>query len=408
MIKSVRYLAITAGAVAVFGIAPQAMAAVVTGTSATSCADQFDNGSAAANYGIGSSYGSYLSTYDSCFYGNTANQASTVTTANAVLQAASGQAAALISSRVASAISGAGSTFKVANNGFSASSGVAAGNMENRLGIWVSGAYSSVEDEVTSTAFDGDVYSTFGGIDYKVTPRTLLGVSVGYENVDIDTKFNAHPTTGAKGNLDGDGYTVAPYVGVQLTPNANASLTGGYSKLEYDTLRYDPISGNSITGSTDADRYFVSAAVTGTHKLRGNWNLHGKVSAFYADEEKDAFTETEAVNGNTIAQGSVDNQFGQASLDARLGYATRYAEPYALAAVDFDFSKDEAPVGTGTSLAPAQQKSALDDSDFGARFGGGLNFRLGSNMTGNVEAYTVEFRDDYSEYTVTGGLRLNF
>jgi outer membrane autotransporter protein len=95
-------------------------------------------------------------------------------------------------------------------------------------------------------------------------------------------------------------------------------------------------------------------------------------------------------------------------LEARLGYGFRFAEPYVLAAADYDFAKDEAAVGTGTSLVSAQQKSSLDEKDFGARLGGGLNFQLGSNMTGGVEAYTVEFRDDYQEYTVSGGLRLNF
>ncbi|MCK6418046.1 MAG: autotransporter outer membrane beta-barrel domain-containing protein [Alphaproteobacteria bacterium] len=404
--KSVRYIALAAGALAVMGTASQAMAST-SGGSRDSCSDLVIGGATNASaYGPGSSYGTYASTYDSCLYGNTANQNSTVATANAVLQAASSQAARLIGNRVSSALSGGGAGFNVADNGFSASSGVAAGGMENRMGVWVSGSYSDVSDDNTATAFDGTVYTGFAGVDYKVTNRALVGLSVGYEDADIDTAYN-QSSTGADGNVEGDGYTIAPYLGVELGKNASFSLTGGYADLEYDTLRYDPISSNSITGSTDAERWFVSGALNGAHKMASNWNLRGRLSAFYADEEKDAFTETES-DGATIDQGALDNAFGQASLEARLGYAFRYAEPYVLAAADYDFEKDEAPVGLGTSLAPAQQKASLDDSDFGARFGGGLNFQLGSNVTGGIEAYTVEFREDYEEITVGGGLRLNF
>lgn len=403
MIKHAKYLVIALGAVCALGYSSEA-SAYVNATSYT-CSDLTNyTGSV---YGPGSSYGGYTTTFDECLYSNTANQNSTVATANAVLQAASSQAARLIGNRVSNALSGHGSGFNVAENGFSASSGVAAGGMENRMGVWVSGSYSDVSDDNTATAFDGTVYTGFAGVDYKVTNRALVGVSVGYESSDIDTQYNQSEITGADGNLEGEGYTVAPYIGVELGQNASASLTAGYTDLQYDTLRYDPVSSNDIRGSTDAERWFVSGALNGAHKIASNWNLRGRLSAFYADEEKDAFTETES-NGNTISQGALDNAFGQASLEARLGYAFRMAEPYVLAAADYDFEKDEAPVGIGTSAAPGQQKASLDDSDVGARFGGGLNFQLGSNVTGGIEAYTVEFREDYEELTVSGGLRLNF
>ena len=69
---------------------------------------------------------------------------------------------------------------------------------------------------------------------------------------------------------------------------------------------------------------------------------------------------------------------------------------------DFDFSKDEGAVAAGQTAA------SLDDEDFGARFGAGLNFQLSPQVTGSFEGYTVEFRDDYEEYTFSGGLRVNF
>ncbi len=376
-----------------FRFAAVSVAVLCLGFSATEAQAQYSCSD--ATYGSGS--GTYNSTYSSCSTNNTANQASTVATSAAVLKAATTQASKLVTGRISSALNGAGG-FNLASNGFSASTGMAAGNGGSNVGVWVSGSWTAVEDDNTDTAFEGDVYSIMVGMDVKATADTVLGVALGYENTDIDTQYNGTATT--DGNLDGDGYTIAPYIGVKLGPNAHADLMVGYSNIDYDTLRYDPNTGNSITGSTDADRYFVNASVGGSHNFAGsNWRLRGKTGVFYASEEKDAFTETEST-GATIAAVSEDNDFGQITVDAKLGYAYEQVEPYVLVGVEFDFSKDEGPVAAG-------QTSSMDD-DFGAKFGGGLDLRLGPNVTGGIEAYTVEFRDDYNEYTVTGGLRVNF
>ncbi len=340
----------------------------------------------------------YGSSYSTCSTNNTANQASTVATAATVLRAATAATASQVANRVSAALDGS-SGVKMASNGFSASSGLSAGDMGGKAGVWVSGSWTNTEDENTDTKADGDIYTGTAGVDFRVAPNVVIGISGGYESVDIDTEYNDDPTTGADGNLDGDGWTVAPYVGVKLSPNASADLTAGYSDLQYDTLRYDPnVTGQAIRGSTDAERYFVSAGVNGKHNLQGNWNLKGRGSVFYASEDKDAFTETQT-NGATVAVAENTTELGQILVDARLGYTVQSVEPYALVGVEYDFTKDEGPVAAGQSVS---------DSDFGAKFGGGLNLNLGSNVTGGIEAYTVEFRDDYNEYAVTGGLRVNF
>jgi hypothetical protein len=380
MIKMTKRLAIFGVAVAALGFAAQDAHATYSCTNGT--------------YGVGSTY---TGSYDTlCTGNNTANQSSTVATSAAVLKTAVSQSARMVSGRVSAALSGNDSV-AVASNGFSASTGMAAGDGSNRTGAWVAGSWSSVEDNNTATEFDGDVYTGFVGIDYKVTPRAVLGISVGYESIDIDTVYNGF--NGQDGNLDGDGYTVAPYVGFSLTDNIQASLTAGYSDIDYDTLRYDPNTGNSITGSTDAERYFVNAGIAGSHVYRNNWHFRGSGSVFYANEEKDAFTETES-NAATIAVADEDTDFGQVVVDARLGYLFQHVEPYALVGAEFDITKDEGVVAAG-------QTSSMED-DFGARFGGGLNLRLGPNVVGGIEAYTVEFRDDYEEYTGTASLRVSF
>lgn len=367
----------------VAGFLTSTNAALATSSSDYSCSDT-------------DTYGSSYASYSACT--GTGNQASTLTTSTAVLKTAATQAAGLVGNRIATATSGDGQ-FSLASNGFAASTGMAAGDHGKAYGAWVAGSWSNVEDDNTSTAFDGDIYTIMAGADYALSDKLLVGLSIGFENADIDTAFNGFG--GNKGNIDGDGWTVAPYLSYSFMKNARANLVLGYSDVEYDTLRYDPNTGNSITGSTDADRFFIDASANSDYLYDEKWHLNGKFGIFYAREEKDGFTETES-NGATISQAGYDTDFGQFQLDARLGYMFKYVEPYALIGLEYDFTKDEATVGAG------QSKASLDDEDFGARLGGGMNLRFAPNITGGFEVYTVEGRGDYEEVTGTGNLRVEF
>jgi outer membrane autotransporter protein len=122
---------------------------------------------------------------------------------------------------------------------------------------------------------------------------------------------------------------------------------------------------------------------------------------FYASEDKDAFTETES-SGTTISQASEDADLGQFLVDLKPGYQFSRAQLYGLVGLEYDFTKDEATVGAG------QSKASLDDEDFGAKFGAGLDLQLTDQVTGGIEAYTVQFRDDYDEVTGTANLRVRF
>lgn len=346
-----------------------------------------------STYGAGTDT---IYTNSNCSANNTANQASTVATAATVLRTATTQTANMVTGRISNALGGGASGFKVASNGFSAS-GMAGGDADGKLGVWINGSWAGVEDNNTSTAYEGDIYTGVAGIDYRITPKAVIGLALGYEDVDIDTEYNGF--NGTDGNIDGDGYTIAPYIGYQLTDKISADLTAGYSSIDYDTLRYDPVTGNAITGSTDADRYFVNASINADYYFRNtNWRLRSKGSVFYANEEKDAYTETETT-GATVAVAEEETELGQILIDERLGYTFKNVEPYALVGLEFDYTDDEAPVAAGQTT---------NDDDFGAKFGAGMDFQLGPNLTGGIEAYTVEFREDYDEYAVTGGLRLQF
>ena len=80
-------------------------------------------------------------------------------------------------------------------------------------GAWVDGNYTNVDSDFPGSSFDGDVAAVGVGIDYAVSDRIILGVSVEYEHSDIDNNI---PPFGP-GRLRTDTLTVGPYIGISLT-----------------------------------------------------------------------------------------------------------------------------------------------------------------------------------------------
>jgi len=382
--KMMKALAVAAVGLAVGGFAHTAEASY-------SCSD--------STYGTTGTYtATYGSTYSDCDANNSANANSTTVSAVAALQAAATQTAGIIANRVAGAVNNGSASFQVAQNGFSASTGKAAGDESNAPAVWVAGSWTRSDDNGADTASEGDIFTGLVGVDFEAADNVVLGISAGYEDSDFDTAYNGFGSD--EGSLEGKGWIIAPYAAFDLG-GVVASLSAGYTAVDYDTVRYDPSSGNRITGSTEADRYFVSAGLGSSYSLGNNFRLRSNASVFYASEEKDAFTETEAATSATISQDEDTTELGQAAVDFRLGYAMQQVEPYALVGASFDFAKSDVPLATG------QTESGTQD-DFAAKFGGGLILHMGEGVSGGIEAYTSEFREDYNEYNATANVRVKF
>ena len=171
-------------------------------------------------------------------------------------------------------------------------------------------------------------------------------------------------TTKNRGNVDGDGYTIAPYASITLSDTFSLDAVGGISKISYDLDRLDPLSSAKITGSTDGDRWF------GSVNLVGNWvkkdvTFGARLGSMYISETQDAFTESDStsVAENTVSVGNVN-------AGVRLGFNGKVANPYIAGTYSFDF--DDAG---GTSY------------DARNTYGGsvGVDFRLSDNWFANIE-----------------------
>jgi len=137
-------------------------------------------------------------------------------------------------------------------------------------GFWGNYTYSDYDNDLSTTAFDGDSHSFLGGVDFAFWENTVLGVAFGYDNGDIDTTFNL-------GQIDTDTYTIAPYFGALLTDTLSIDFNVGYSRVEYDQFRTLPGTTTRVTSSPDADRWFGALNLNGV-TYYDNWILGARVN----------------------------------------------------------------------------------------------------------------------------------
>lgn len=318
-------------------------------------------------------------------------QAQAVTSQSAVQ--ASSQAAAIIGGAISNAIGGgAGGGFSGLATGNSTSylnsrdTGRNAGAVDKPFGIWLQGAYSSLDNSQLGAAADGDIINTVVGFDYKLNDRLVIGIAGLYETIDIDTN-----TLSGRGNIQNDGFGINPYIGFQLTPQWNASLSGSYSWLSYDSKRNN----NSITGSYDATRWTVNAALNGNYG-QGAIRLLPQIGVLYLEEEADGFTES---NGQANASNTI--KLGRLYAGGKVGYAMGTWMPYVKLIGEYDFEHPDAlAIGNGTFT---------NDDDVGGKIGLGADFFSAGPVSGSIEgSYDSLGRTDLDVWTLTGRIRVRF
>jgi outer membrane autotransporter protein len=323
---------------------------------------------------------------------NTDDQASTVATGPAITRVATSSTAGLISGRVSAAVGAIaaaplGAKSFYAGPGMQVGEGKSAGGGERRIGIWTNAAYSNIEDDLSSTAYDGNVFSILVGADYQVSDRFLVGVAIGDENIDVDTTFN-------RGTVEVDGFTIAPYAGYVINRYFTVDVSGGYNDSSTDLTRTSPISGSIITGEMDSSRWFVGGNLNAHYQVN-RISLLGRAGLLYATETQEAFTESD-----TTFNPERDIDLGQLRIGAQIAYRMGKVQPYVTGTFEYDFNREK------TVVAAGQAQPANDRSGFGV--GGGARFALSDRVSGGIEGSTHVGRDDFSSTTVSGNVRIKF
>ena len=262
-------------------------------------------------------------------------------------------------------------------------SGLNAGDTPWPLGAWASYSYTDFENDFAPTAFDGRRHGGLAGVDISPWEAVLFGVAVGYEDNDIDTDFN-------RGNEQTDGFTIAPYFGALLTDTWSVSFGFGYSNLDTDQFRTDPATGARITSAPDHDRWFGMLNLNGLTTY-GNWILGGQIGLLYAQDEQDAFVESD---GTAVAE--FQSELGQWNIGGDVAYSFGAFEPFVRATYENDFSLTKVGVIGGP-------QPSFDDDD--VLFGVGLRYFGERGLSGNFEYNTRLGREDFEEHNFTATLR---
>ena len=272
--------------------------------------------------------------------------------------------------------------------GTSARSGLSAGEGISGLGLWGSFGYSDFSADIPINSavqpiasYDGDQKSIFLGMDKLYMNKLVLGLALGYEKTDFSTAYNG-------GNSNTDGYTFAPYAAYLINKYFSLDVAGGYSYLNTDTDRIDNLSGGTIDGDFDSDRWFVSGNLNATMEA-GNWVLGGRVGALYIDEEQDAYTETGPNTPRAIGKRHID--LTQGLIGVNIAYRVNQFEPYGTVTYVNDFGRDN---GTKAGGLPGAVGSTQPDDD--DEIQAGLGFRyFGETYSGSFEWVRTFNRDSF-------------
>lgn len=268
--------------------------------------------------------------------------------------------------------------------------GLSGAAQERGIGVWANVGYNRIESEFARSAYKGDVYAGLAGVDVRVRDWLVLGVALGYENLDVDTAFNT-------GTIESSGVSVTPYAIARLSREFFVDLSAGYTSLTTDVSR----GGGAATGSYDSDRFVAGANLNWSWNpaTASPWRLGASVGYLYIRQEDDSYRESAGA-----FVGSNTTEIGQARVGGRVGYSFGAVEPYVSGRFEYDAKQASIPIITsGGTTGPA----ASDDRT-GFVLGLGTRFTLAPNLTGGIEVNTVEGRDDFTNYGVLGNIRFTF
>lgn len=265
--------------------------------------------------------------------------------------------------------------------------GLNAGDYQlDNVGVWLSYNYTATENDFFRTAFDSDRHTVVGGVDISPSDTYVFGLALAYENSDTDTTFN-------RGNLQSDGYTLAPYLGILLSDNWSLDASVGHSWIGNDQYRTDPTTGARINSDPDTSRFFMGSNLNGITFI-DNWVIGGRLGFQFAKSETETFTES---NGTLVSER--ETTLGQLRLGGDVAYTFRNFEPFVSALYERDYMFEEITLTAGPQ--PANDR---DDIYFST----GVRYYGDNGLSANLEYARRFLREDFDEDSFTFTVRYDY
>ncbi len=256
--------------------------------------------------------------------------------------------------------------------------GIASGDKNTNYGSWITPASTWMKNKSATSKYDGNLFTVMAGGDFKLTENILIGTSVGYESLDLDTDYN-------DGSLKDNGFTFAPYFGYTITDYLIFDVMLGYTYLNNDMDRNR--SSEPIKGSYDSHRFLISSNVN-YYAMFQNWNLSAVLGYMYVNENEDAYQE---IGGYDFDVGSQNIYLGEWRFGGRAGYFIKSFEPYISTAYLYD------SVWNNGGSDRDELEGVL-----------GCNYYPTDNLILSFEATNSFFRDDIENTRVNFNLHFDF
>ncbi len=215
--------------------------------------------------------------------------------------------------------------------------GTSAGAKAGQWNVW--GNLGETNSRQRYAAFNGwstgyaknkmDILNAVFGADYAFTPSLVAGVSLGID--DGDGKGGNTGPGFSVNQLKSEGYTVAPYLGWQISRTLSLDASVGLGRGGVDA---------HTTNSVDSDRWY-GAANLNYNRWVGNWQFSGRASFLHGVEDYGDIK----VNGLSVAGTDAKNTLDQVRLAVQAGYWMNGVMPYAALAYANDVRRKTTQFG---------------------------------------------------------------
>ena len=246
-----------------------------------------------------------------------------------------------------------------------------------------------------------------GGLDFRLAPTTLIGITGGYDAADVRL-------SGLSPNSRAETWFVGGYGALGVGP-LFVDLVGSYGKTDLKLRR--SVSFGTFSNSSEAEgdaRHYSLSATTGLSADFAGADVEPYVGVRYADVRIDAFNEGPGFTNLSVGRQDVESLQGVAGIRAAFGApAVGGATVRARLKGEYrrEFENDEARLisasfnGAGIGAPFVVTTTPLDDDYFAV--GAGITI-AGDSPISLVADYTGQLSGGYDIHGVTVGVRMKF
>jgi outer membrane autotransporter protein len=288
------------------------------------------------------------------------------------------------------------------------------GLLSDKWGLWARGNFSFGEKDASasSPAFDADQWAFVGGIDYRLSDKSVLGAALSYGSSEVE--FAADD-----GALNTDSFALSLYGSAYAAKNFYFDGIVNFSNSSYDAERNIVyVDGSGLVtadAAGDTDGTTLSGGLSaGYDFLVGGLTISPNLGFFYIDTTIDGFTENGAGGLNLIYdEQKFKSLTGNAGL--RLTYAWNVSWgvllPHLRADYVREFEDDVDVFGVRFANDPNAASTppvlvATDNPDQSYwRLAGGFSAQFKHGVSGYIEYQRLESFEFISFEDISIGLR---